>query len=37
MAERERVKVVFLRNNPDLLEETANFLNKEWPLSLTAR
>ena len=37
MAERERVKIVSLRNNPDLLEETANFLNKEWPLSLTAR
>jgi len=35
--DKSTVQVFLLSNRSDLLQETAVFINKEWPRSLTAR
>ena len=37
MESQDVLAFVCMRKHPELLEETANLLNAEWPLSLTAR
>ena len=36
-ARNKEFTFVSLRNHPELLDETANLLNTEWPTSLAAR